>query len=152
MYQLPITYKDMNDDEITEVFCFNMSTPELVKFEDSKKSVGGMKNLVRRFIENGDAMGFVGFVEELVKASYGVKSEDNKRFIKSPELTEEFMQSNAYEVLYLNLLQDETAADKFIASIMPTKVRDAYSEAKEKGDVSPENVLGLKPMGDPIKA
>ena len=35
---------------------------------------------------------------------YGVKSEDGKRFVKSPALTDEFIQSPAYDELFFELL------------------------------------------------
>lgn len=151
MLALPITYTDLNEEEITETFYFNFTTPELVKFEDSKKGNGGMKNLIRSLIEKNDAMGFISFVEELVKLTYGVKSEDNKRFIKNPAITAEFMQSNAYEVLYMNLLSDEGAIDRFITGVMPAKVRDEMTKQKEE-DLNIQDMLGIKELGEPIKA
>ena len=51
--------------------------------------------------------------------SYGEKSLDGKRFIKNKELTEAFIQTEAYSELFVELASNADEAVKFINGIMP---------------------------------
>ena len=51
--------------------------------------------------------------------AYGQKSADGRRFVKSEELTQEFLQTEAYSELFIKLLTDENAASDFINGIIP---------------------------------
>ena len=78
--------------------------------------------------------------EQLIKMSYGEKSPDGKRFIKSEELTEAFCQTEAYTELLLELMGDDsaTAVAEFIKGVMPldgipdSEIDAAMKEATEK--------------------
>ena len=51
--------------------------------------------------------------------SYGEKSPDGKRFVKTKELSEGFAQTEAYSVLFMELASDSEAASKFVNGIIP---------------------------------
>ena len=51
--------------------------------------------------------------------AYGQKSADGRRFIKSPELANEFAQTEAYSQLFMELATDADAASKFVNGIVP---------------------------------
>jgi hypothetical protein len=55
----------------------------------------------------------------LILLSYGVKSEDGKRFIKSDELRAEFSQTAAYQDMFMELAFNDGAAADFIKGIVP---------------------------------
>ena len=59
--------------------------------------------------------------KSILKASYGVKSDDGKRLIKrNGELFEEFKETEAYNILYMELLGNEGKnAAEFIQKIIP---------------------------------
>ena len=42
--------------------------------------------------------------KDLILKAYGEKSADGRRFIKSKELSEAFSQTEAYSILYMNLI------------------------------------------------
>ena len=56
----------------------------------------------------------------IIRKAYGVKSPDGKRFIKSDELSDEFMQTEAYSDLFMTLITDAQAAADFVNGVMPT--------------------------------
>jgi hypothetical protein len=125
MLKKTITYKDFNGNELTEDFYFNLSKLELQELQMSVD--GGMSEYLGSLVpENIDEEGTFKIdattreiwnaFKLLVDASYGIKSEDGKRFIKSDKILEEFKQTNAYVNLIMELAENSEEAEKFITS------------------------------------
>ena len=57
--------------------------------------------------------------KEIILASYGVRSEDGKRFMKSEKAKEEFESSEAFVELFMELATDEKAAADFVNGLIP---------------------------------
>ena len=119
-----ITYTDYNGVERTETFYFNLSQAELIDMQLGGKD-GLYSNKLQKMIDNHDAAATVGTINELVLKSYGEKTDDGKRFIKSPEISEAFMQTEAYSQLITELLSDDAKSSEFILGIMPQALREA---------------------------
>lgn len=117
MLKKTITYTDYNDVERTEDFYFNLSKAEIIMMENSV--VGGMKQRLEKIIQSQDNVEIMETFRDLIHRSYGVKSDDGKRFIKSDALASEFEQTEAYSVLVLELLGDAGKAADFINAILP---------------------------------
>ena len=111
------TYTDYDGEERKETFWFNLSRTELVDIDMDHK--GGFKNAIERMQEKNDAKGLKNEFKKIIRMSYGVKSEDGKRFIKSQQLTDEFIQSPAYDELFFELLSGGAdAMAEFVNSII----------------------------------
>lgn len=124
-----ITYRDYNDVERTEDHYFNLSKAELVMMEHSV--VGGMKQRLEKIVQSQDNVTIMEVFKDLVHRSYGVISDDGKRFIKSDELSTEFEQTEAYSELIMELLGDSTKAAEFINGILPKGLLDeAHADLK----------------------
>lgn len=117
MLKKTITYTDYNDVERTEDHYFNISKAELVLMESSV--TGGMRQRLEKIVKSQDNVAIMETFRDLVHRSYGVKSDDGKRFIKSDELATEFEQTEAYSELIMELLSDADAAANFINAILP---------------------------------
>ena len=117
MLKKTITYTDYDGLERTEEFRFNLTKAELMDMELT--TVGTFSKLMQKIIDEKDMVRLAKYFKELILKSYGVKSDDGKRFIKSPELSEAFSQTEAYSELYLDLLSDSEYAVKFIQQVMP---------------------------------
>lgn len=122
MLKKTITYKDYNDVERTEDVYFNLSKMDLMRMETSKD--GGYSQLVDRMLKSNDANFIMNALEDLIKKSYCVKSDDGKRLIKSEELSKEFMESPMYDVLVFDMIQDPAKAAEFINGILPADIND----------------------------
>ncbi len=112
-----ISYTDYNGVERKENFFFNLSKAELMEMETSKE--GGLSNYIQSIIDAQDVTKLMGLFKELIVKSYGVKSPDGKRFIKSKEVVDEFIQTEAYSELYVMLASDEQKAIAFVNGIIP---------------------------------
>lgn len=140
MIKKTITYTDYNGNERTEDFWFNLSQAEVLQMETSIS--GGWTELVKRITSKQDIPEIMNVFEDLIRRSYGEKSADGKRFIKNRELTEEFMQTEAYSNLYIELLTDADKASEFFTRVIPqvpeedkdSKVKKAAIKAAEPAD------------------
>ncbi len=120
MYKVHEKYTDYNGVEREEDFYFNLTTTELMKMEYSTE--GGLAEKIKKINAAKDTIQIMNTFEEFLKLSYGQKSDDGKRFIKSPELLKEFMETPAYSQIYMRLGSDEKAAIDFINQVVPTDI------------------------------
>lgn len=136
-----ITYTDYNGEENTEKFLFNLTKAELMEMQVSKK--GGMDKFIERIIEEKDAKNLVGYFKEIILLSYGIKSDDGKRFIKNDEVRDEFVQSPAYSELFMELATNADKAAEFINGVIPQSMLNEIEKMQEKGElpktVAPSN-------------
>lgn len=130
MLQKAITYTDWNDEERTETFYFNLTKTELSKLEYAHS--GGLTEWIKRAVEAKDGKTILDTFEEIIRATYGVKSPDGRTFIKSQQAFEEFKGTAAYDQLYMELVTDGEKAAKFITDCMPKELRaEAEKHMKE---------------------
>lgn len=135
MLKKTITYTDYNGEEARDEFYFNMTRAELVELEFSME--GGFSGTMMKMIQTdpeGKVNGKVIMEEmkKLVLKSYGVKSLDGKRFIKNDQLRQDFESSEAYSVLFMDLVTDAEAAAAFINGIMPQGLVEEVSKMTEE--------------------
>jgi len=116
MVKKPITYTDLNGIERTEDFYFNLSKPEIIKMQASVK--GGYDVQLKGVVADPNGAAIMEFFEEFISKAYGEKSEDGRRFRKSEEISEAFMQTPAYEVLFEELVTNAEAAAAFVNAVM----------------------------------
>lgn len=127
-YEL-ITYKDYNGVEKTRKFYFNINKAELIKLETM--TPGGVAQALDDAVKAKDAVKLMQFFERIIAMAYGEKSEDGERFVKSKELSDAFMQTEAYNQLFTSLLTDANKASKFINSVFPKElVEEAMKQQK----------------------
>lgn len=118
MLKKTIKYTDFNDVEHEEDFYFNLSKAELTEMEMSED--GGMANKLQRIVEANNGRQIIQAFKDILFKAYGQKSEDGKRFIKSEEISKEFEQTGAYDVLFNDLLSDPEYASEFINGLIPS--------------------------------
>ena len=116
MLKKTIKYVDFNEQEVTEDFYFNLTTPEVTKMV--AKIGDDIDKHAEKLAASGDYEGIIDFVEMLILTSYGVKSEDGKRFVKSKEARENFEYSAAYAELFEQLMADPEQSKAFGQGLM----------------------------------
>lgn len=131
MLKKTITYEDFNGNKITEDFYFNLNKLEVEELQISVD--GGMQAMLESLIpeelrnnENADDIvleinqntrDIWNLFKLIVDKSYGVKSDDGKRFKKSEEILDDFRSTNAYVELIMELATDNKAAEAFVDGI-----------------------------------
>lgn len=130
MVKKTVTYTDFNDVERTEDFYFHLTLSELMDME-AKDPEGSFAKRIEGIINNRDIFGILDAIKWVVEKAYGVRSADGRGFKKDPELTKEFVQSAAYEQMYMDLLDDPDEAANFINAMVPKKIPKAFMVENE---------------------
>jgi hypothetical protein len=131
MYKIPLTYEDpFTEEPRTEIAHFHLTMVECLELEESVP--GG---LAKKFgnLKEDNIKEIMEFFRILIRKSYGVK--DGGRFIKRPELTDEFMSGPAFEVLFFRLLTDAKANTEFITKVMPRGLFTADGKVKDEAAI-----------------
>lgn len=137
MLKKTITYEDYNGEERTEDLYFNLDKYELSKME--MLTPGGIGGFLDRMAKSKDYKGIMEFIEDLVKMSYGRKSDDGRKFEKSDEITKDFMATNAYSELMMELITGrEVAIAAFVEGILPQKLVEQVKLEQAAKEVSEE--------------
>ena len=120
-----IKYTDFNGLEREEEFMFNLTEAEITEMELTTD--GGLSDSIKKIIAAQDTPEIIKVFKMLLLKSYGEKSADGRRFVKSDKLSEEFSQTNAYSQLFMKLATDDKAAVAFINGIMPDSMQEKAS-------------------------
>lgn len=130
MLKKTITYTDFNGEEVSEDFFFHLSKAELVELEMSHTE--GLSAALERIIAAQDNKALIAEFKNLILSSYGKKSDDGRRFIKSQELREEFESSEAYSTLFMELVTDTDAAIDFVQGMIPPGLEELAEQQAQK--------------------
>ena len=139
MYKKTVTYEDYDGIERTETFYFNLSKAELLEMEMARD--GGLGNLIEKIINERDARRMINIFKEIMNRSYGVKSDDGKRFVKNPEVLAAFVESPAYSDIYMELITDTEKAIDFVNGIMPYDM--SHEELKKEIEKVESNIVPI---------
>lgn len=120
MLKKTITYEDFNGETVTEDFYFNLTQAEVVELNYSVN--GGLESYIKGITNARDYKDIIALFKEIIKLSYGVKSNDGKRFIKSEQITSDFLATNAYSTLFMELATDAEAGAAFVNGIAPKPI------------------------------
>lgn len=129
-----VKYTDFLGNEREETLRFHLFEAEFMDFEfggfmggklsdylqDVMKRANSKENKLER--DSGE-IDMMQFTRELIERSYGVVSEDGKRFIKSDTQTQEFKQTGAYSTFLMSLYKDENAFMQFVLDLLPQSYR-----------------------------
>lgn len=135
MYKFTTTYEDFNGDERTETFYFNISKAETAKLQmnevilnDDGTVIDGIQNRLTAIAKSGNGKKIMEAFEFFIQKSYGVKSDDGKRFVKSDDLWKEFQETPAYDNLFMKLVTEAEFGAEFIEGIFPKAPEDHKSK------------------------
>jgi len=123
-----ITYEDFNGDTVSEDFFFHLSKAELVELEMSHE--GGLSASLERIVEAQDNAALIKEFKSLILLSYGKRSDDGKRFIKTQEARDEFISTNAYDALFMELVTQTDKAVEFVNSVIPKDLPELAEQVK----------------------
>ena len=130
MIKKTMTYIDFNGVERTEDLYFNLTKAEVMEMEMSTK--GGLAESIQRIISAQDQPAIIKIFKDLIVRSYGVKSPDGKRFIKNQEVIDEFVQTQAFSDLFMELATDADKAAEFINGVVPADMAKQIEAENKK--------------------
>ena len=126
MLKKTITYKNFNDEEVSEDHFFHLSKAELVELEMSE--AGGMSDALQKIIDAEDGKAIIAQFKNIILGSYGKRSEDGRRFVKNQQLRDEFESSEAYSTLFMELVTETGKAIEFVNGIVPGNMAEEVAK------------------------
>lgn len=114
MLKKTFTYKDFFGKERTEDVYFNLTRAEL-----SEMDLSNTRNLAS----------LVQSLKEFILKAYGEKSDDGRRFVKNNgELAKAWAETPMYDMLYVELTSNDTAAVEFIKGVVPADIAEKIDD------------------------
>lgn len=120
MLKKSITFETFDGETVTEDFYFHLSKADLVELEMSKR--GGLEAWLKRVSASQDGAAIMTEFKNLIMMSVGEKSPDGRQFKKSVDLRNNFKDSPAYDVLFMELVTDPQKAAEFVNGIIPSNL------------------------------
>lgn len=125
-----IPYTDFNGKERIEDFNFHLNKAELLELDASYE--GGWHAHLQRIVNANNNAEIYQTMKDFILRSFGIKTEDGRRFMKSDEIRRSFEESPAYEILLLELSLGPDAAKAaadFINGVVPRDMTQANAPA-----------------------
>lgn len=123
MFKHTVKYDDYNGDAHEKDVYFNISMPEMMKLEHSIP--GGYGQYLEAIAKAQDPKKIWETFETLIDISYGEKSPDGQRFIKTDEngnkLVDAFKESPVFEAFMLEILTNDELAAEMVNRMIPEK-------------------------------
>src|SRR5688572_26517265 len=141
MLKKDITFDDFEGNEQTETHYFHLSDAELIKLELSEAT--GWVERLEAIVKSMDGKAIIAETENFILTSYGIRSEDGKRFLKSDQISEEFSQTAAYSALFFELATDAEKSAEFVNGLMPA---DRIEKLRKKLENTDKPVIIAKPL------
>lgn len=141
MLKKTLTYENVDGQEVTEDFYFNLTKVELAKQLQLEGDKDGLDKQVQKIVDDkATPREIMATFEDLIVKSYGERTSDGK-FVKTAQTTESFLSSEAYSNMFFELITDAGKAAEFFNGIMP---KDLVEEAKRLTEQQ-STMKGLEP-------
>lgn len=127
MLQKTIKFTDYDGQPREGVYHFNLSEAETVMWMTTTGEYT-LDKVLLKLSQERNGRKIMEIFEDLIHRSYGVKSLDGIQFEKSEEAWMKFKQSEAYSVLFMELVTDAQKASAFVNAIIPKKMSEKVSE------------------------
>lgn len=123
-----ITFTNFDGKQVTEKHYFNLTRAELVQWEMEHNE--GVGEYFLRLSQENDKRALGQAFHDFLFRTYGLKSEDGNRHMKSEQISKDFEASAAFDEFYMKMITDEGFAMKFIKGVLPREwVKDEAFEA-----------------------
>lgn len=138
MLERTFTYEGFDGKMHTDKWNFYLSKADLL--EINVESFVGLDVLLKRLFDSQNGREIMSIIREIVLRSVGKPSADGRRFIRTPELRDEFYQTEAYTQLMLEMFEDPNKVNEFLISVVPSdmaeKIRASMAEEQAKKEES----------------
>lgn len=140
MYCKKITFTDFDGNVRTEEHYFNLTEAEIIEWLSTNAEYT-LDKVIENMSKKMNVKGILEATRELIYRAYGEKSLDGRRFIKTPEVKANFMETNAYSVLFMELATDAQKCADFFNSIIPKHLSENVDKLmKEHPGATPEEL------------
>lgn len=142
MFEKQITYKNKFDgSEITDTYWFDVEASEIATMKAAhQQDIGAY---FRRIVNADNTEQLVQFYREMLLLGVGVRV--GNRLDKSEQVQKDFIETGAYNALFLELIQRPDHGASFINDMFPQDLIEAY-EAKQAESYSDQQLIDMEPQ------
>lgn len=140
MYKRTTKFEDFLGNQRTEDFFFHLNKAEIIQWLTCN---GGytLDQQLQRLYETSCGKDIMDIFDDLLHRSYGKPSLDGRRFDKSEELWLDFRATEAYSIIFTELVSDAKKAAAFINAIVPKSMSEEINKIMESNiDGIPEEM------------
>ena len=123
---------DFGGTERTETYYFNLTKAEIMEMQLGTE--GGFVEMIHRIVDAKSQLELAEMFKKIICKSYGVLSPDGRKFIKNQAVLDDFMATQAFSDLYMELVGDDSKAAAFFEGIM---TEDMKNEKKPAAPAQP---------------
>lgn len=131
---------DFGGTERVEDYYFNLTKAEIMEMQLNTE--GGFVEMIQKIVAAKSQLELAELFKKIICKSYGVLSPDGRKFIKNQTVLDDFMATQAFSDLYVELAGNEKAAADFFEGIMP---EDLKKEEKAAPAAIPETPVPAQP-------
>ena len=132
MQKLTVQFENFDGETVTEDLYFHLNIKEL---QDMENWDVPLTQRIAKLTKTEDGKEAFELMRDIVEAAYGERSEDGKRFVKSPEVLKNFTEGLAYDEVIIKFIDGSTDLGKFVEGLLPKKVFElAKKNTKESGE------------------
>lgn len=143
MLKKTIEYVDFDGNKRKEDHYFNLTEAEIIEWLSTNAEYT-LDKLLKNMAKKMNVKGILEATRDLIYKAYGEKSVDGRRFIKTPEVKANFMETNAYSVLFMELATDGKKAAEFFNAIIPKDLASSVDKIlKDHPGATPEELKAL---------
>lgn len=132
MYKEVVKFENYEGEEVEKTLYFNITKAEIVMLE--AKYPEGIQAHINKVIESKDKKQIMDLFEMFITMSYGKRDDDNNFVKLDDNELRAFKASEVYSELFMRLLTDGEAQEKFFVGIMPKEIREAAAKDISKMD------------------
>lgn len=133
MIKKRIKYEDFNGEVQVEDFYFHLSKTELLDNIGLRARLTAVQTAIgdgERDLTEAEVQAILDIIRDLIKLSYGQRSDDGKRFRKSDDIWQAFAESPAHDELIFGLFETPEAAVEFMTGIIPKDLLEKAEQEK----------------------
>lgn len=133
MQKITVSYENFDGETVSEDLYFHLNVREIQDMETWSPS---LTERIAQISKTQDGKAVFDLIRDVIETAYGERSEDGKRFVKTPKIKENLTQGLAYDELVVGLIDGSIDMDKFIKGLIPTKIlamAKSNSETDQKG-------------------
>lgn len=136
MLKRTIEFEDYDGNKRKEDHYFNLNKAEVIKWLTTSGEYT-LDKVLERLASERNGKKIMEIFEDLLRLSYGKKSLDGRKFEKTDEIWNDFYQTEAYSVLFTDLVTDAKKAADFVNKIIP---KDLAAEVEKIINDYPDGV------------
>ena len=144
MLKETITYRNLDDEEVTEVHYFHLTEAEIIEFE-AQYGEQGPQEVIEQMTQTRNYSELLKLFKQIVLMTYGRR--EGQRFVKNEELTSAFIETGAFSALFLKCFQDPEYFANFLAGAVP---RDLGRKMDTKQVVAEATQAVMPPPPPPV--